>query len=153
MLKYFTNETISSLSFLIIYLPLINFFSLIFMSRYFGKRGSILLTFFYTFLMLVISVFFFFRMLENENFFSIHFNFGSWIIANLKVASWSFTFDSLSLSMALVVCSISFLVHIYSFNYMSEDPNFVKFLSYLSLFTFFMLILIFSSNLVVFFLG
>lgn len=153
LIKYFTNENISSAAFLIVYLPLLNFLSLIFMARYFGKRGSVFLTFFNICLMFLMSIFFFLRMIASENFFSIHFNFGSWVVANLAIANWSFTFDSLSLSMSIVVCSISFLVHLYSFNYMSNDPNFVKFLSYLSLFTFFMLVLIFSSNLIIFFLG
>lgn len=69
------------------------------------------------------------------------------------MASWVFTFDALSITMSLAVLGVSFFVNLYSFNYMAEDPFFVKFLSYLSLFTFFMTILIFADNLVVLFLG
>jgi len=55
--------------------------------------------------------------------------------------------------MLIVVILISFLVHIFSVNYMYEDPFLLKFLSYLSLFTFFMLLLITASNFFQLFLG
>lgn len=152
MISIIKSINLLNYSILILYLPLLNFLSLITLSRYFGKIGSKLITFFYIFLTLFLSFFFFIKLLFNE-FYSLHFNFGSWITSSVNIANWSFSFDSLSLTMSLVVCSISFLVHIYSFNYMDNDPNFIKFLSYLSLFTFFMLVLVFSDNLIVFFLG
>lgn len=55
--------------------------------------------------------------------------------------------------MLIVVSFISLLVHIYSIDYMSKDPHFTRFLSFLSIFTFFMLILITSGNLMQLFLG
>lgn len=55
--------------------------------------------------------------------------------------------------MLVVVLTISCLVHLYSLEYMSEDPHLPRFMSYLSLFTFFMLILITSDNFVGLFLG
>ena len=55
--------------------------------------------------------------------------------------------------MLVVVMSISFLVHLYSSAYMKEDPHLPRFMSYLSLFTFFMLILITSNNLIQLFIG
>ena len=55
--------------------------------------------------------------------------------------------------MLIVVSFISLLVHIYSIDYMSNDPHFTRFLSFLSIFTFFMLILITSGNLMQLFLG
>jgi NADH:ubiquinone oxidoreductase subunit 5 (subunit L)/multisubunit Na+/H+ antiporter MnhA subunit len=62
-------------------------------------------------------------------------------------------FDTLTVSMLVVVNGISSLVHIYSTNYMSEDPHIVRFLSYLSFFTFFMLILVSADNFIQMFLG
>lgn len=62
-------------------------------------------------------------------------------------------FDSLTVSMFLVVNVISFLVHVYSIKYMSEDPHIVRFMSYLSFFTFFMLILVSADNFIQMFLG
>ncbi len=55
--------------------------------------------------------------------------------------------------MLLVVLTVSTLVHIYSTEYMSEDPHTTRFISYLSLFTFFMMLLITSDNFVGLFLG
>jgi NADH-quinone oxidoreductase subunit L len=55
--------------------------------------------------------------------------------------------------MLLVVLTVSTLVHLYSTEYMSEDPHAARFISYLSLFTFFMLILVTANNFVSLFLG
>jgi len=60
-------------------------------------------------------------------------------------------FDSLSVFMFFIVSFISLIVHIYSFSYFYSDPNFSVFISYLSLFTFFMFLLILSGNLLLFF--
>ena len=53
----------------------------------------------------------------------------------------------------MVVNGISSLVHIYSLDYMKEDPHLPRFVSYLSLFTFFMLILVSSNHFISLFLG
>lgn len=55
--------------------------------------------------------------------------------------------------MCFVVNFISGLVHVYSSSYMKDDPHLPRFMSYLSLFTFFMLILITGDNLIQLFLG
>lgn len=55
--------------------------------------------------------------------------------------------------MVVVVISISMLVHLYSTGYMSHDPHISRFMSYLSLFTFFMLVLVTSSNFFQLFVG
>ena len=55
--------------------------------------------------------------------------------------------------MLLVVTFISSLVHLYSTEYMKEDPHLFRFMSYLSLFTFFMLILVTSNNFLQLFVG
>jgi NADH:ubiquinone oxidoreductase subunit 5 (subunit L)/multisubunit Na+/H+ antiporter MnhA subunit len=55
--------------------------------------------------------------------------------------------------MLLVVLTVSTLVHIYSTEYMGEDPHTTRFISYLSLFTFFMMLLITSDNFIGLFLG
>lgn len=62
-------------------------------------------------------------------------------------------FDTLSNVMLLVVSGVSFLVHIYSTDYMGSDPHVTRFLGYLSLFTFFMLILVTADNFLVMFFG
>lgn len=55
--------------------------------------------------------------------------------------------------MLFIVLLISYLVQIYSFKYMYFDPHLIRFIAYLLLFTFFMLILIVSENLLIFFCG
>src|SRR6056300_1292200 len=70
-----------------------------------------------------------------------------WIDSELFDASWGFLFDSLTSSMCVTVTLISTLVHIYSTSYMSHDPHQSRFMSYLSLFTFSMLMLITADNL------
>jgi NADH-quinone oxidoreductase subunit L len=62
-------------------------------------------------------------------------------------------FDSLTVTMLVVINSISALVHIYSVAYMAKDPHFTRFIAYLSLFTFFMLILVSADNFIQLFLG
>ena len=57
-----------------------------------------------------------------------------------------FEFDSLTAVMLVVVTSISLMVHLYSTEYMGGDPHLVRFMCYLSLFTWFMLILVTASN-------
>jgi NADH:ubiquinone oxidoreductase subunit 5 (subunit L)/multisubunit Na+/H+ antiporter MnhA subunit len=61
--------------------------------------------------------------------------------------------DSLTCSMLILVTSVSALVHMYSTGYMSQDPHLPRFMSYLSLFTFFMIILVTADNLVQLFIG
>jgi NADH-ubiquinone oxidoreductase chain 5 len=78
---------------------------------------------------------------------------GDWVVVDSLNISWSFCFDSLTSVMLLVVTFISLLVHIYSMEYMESDPHLPRFMSYLSLFTFFMLILITSNNFLQMFVG
>ncbi len=77
----------------------------------------------------------------------------AWIQSgNLDVA-WSLRFDTLTAVMTVVVTWVSFMVHIYSVGYMSHDPSVPRFMSYLSLFTFAMLMLVSADNLVQLFFG
>lgn len=64
-----------------------------------------------------------------------------------------FLIDSLTIVMMLVVTFVSFLVHIYSIGYMSDDPGYQRFFSYISLFTFMMLVLVTANNFLQLFFG
>lgn len=77
----------------------------------------------------------------------------SWITCDLFTADWGFLFDSLTVTMLLVVTFVSTLVHIYSCSYMNEDPQLAKFMCYISLFTFFMLMLVTANNFLQLFFG
>jgi len=77
----------------------------------------------------------------------------NWIDSEFMLISWGFIYDSLTVSMLLPVLLVSALVHIYSIGYMSEDPHNQRFFSYLSMFTFFMLILVTGDNYLIMFIG
>jgi NADH-ubiquinone oxidoreductase chain 5 len=62
-------------------------------------------------------------------------------------------FDSLTVSMLLPVLVVSSMVHVYSISYMAADPHNQRFFSYLSMFTFFMLILVAGDNYLILFVG
>ena len=76
-----------------------------------------------------------------------------WIKSGNFIANWSINIDPLSSVMLVVVTSVSSLVHIYSIGYMSHDPHKPRFMSYLSLFTFSMLVLVVSDNFLQLFFG
>ena len=66
---------------------------------------------------------------------------------------WSLRHDMLSAVMMIVITTVSAMVHIYSIGYMSHDNSKPRFMSYLSLFTFAMLMLVTSDNLIQLFFG
>ena len=76
-----------------------------------------------------------------------------WITSGDLQVAWSLRIDTLTAVMLVVVNTISSLVHLYSIGYMDEDPYRPRFFSYLSLFTFAMLMLVTADNLVQMFFG
>lgn len=84
---------------------------------------------------------------------SVSINLVSWIESEIMSVSWEFLYDQLTVSMFIPVLYISSLIHIYSIDYLSSDPHNQRFFSYLSLFTFFMLLLASGANYFVMFVG
>lgn len=136
---------------LIIFIPL---FSTI-ITGFFGKlltkegttriaSGSILIT-------CLISYFLFYEVCYCDC--PCYITLSPWIIAGSFKLYWDFIFDSLTVIMLVVVLTISTVVHIYSISYMSHDPHINRFMSYLSLFTFFMIILVTANNYIQMFVG
>ena len=76
-----------------------------------------------------------------------------WIVSGDFDASWALRFDTLTVVMLIVVTGVSSCVHIYSVGYMHHDPARGRFMAYLSLFTFAMLMLVTADNLVQLFFG
>jgi len=76
-----------------------------------------------------------------------------WIDSESLNVYWGFHFDSLTVSILIPVLMVSSLVHIYSIGYMSHDPHNQRFFSYLSLFTFMMVILVTANNFLLMFVG
>ena len=80
-------------------------------------------------------------------------NVARWVDVESLYVLWNFRFDSLTVSMLIPVLIVSSLVHIYSISYMSHDPHNQRFFSYLSLFTFMMIILVTGNNYLIMFVG
>jgi NADH-quinone oxidoreductase subunit L len=76
-----------------------------------------------------------------------------WIQSGGIDVEWAFRIDTLTVVMFVVVNTVSSLVHLYSIGYMHHDPHRPRFFAYLSLFTFAMLMLITSDNLIQMFFG
>jgi len=135
----------------IIFLPLIgSLFSGLF-SRYIGRHGSAVLTTIIMFANVILTGILFYKVAVLRRLYFI--NIGTWIYSDLFQVNWGFYIDNLTITMLLVVNIISALVHLYSIDYMSHDPHLPRFMSYLSLFTFFMLMLVTGDNFVILFLG
>jgi proton-translocating NADH-quinone oxidoreductase chain L len=77
----------------------------------------------------------------------------TWLKTTDFKIDWGFLFDALTINMLFVVLFVSALVKIYSWGYMQQDPHQLRFFSYLSLFTFFMLILVTADNFIQMFVG
>jgi NADH-quinone oxidoreductase subunit L len=77
----------------------------------------------------------------------------TWIDSGALEVSWAIKMDTLSSVMLFMVTTVSAVIHIYSIGYMHHDPGVPRFMAYLSLFTFFMLMLVSADNLVQLFFG
>jgi NADH-ubiquinone oxidoreductase chain 5 len=136
---------------LIIFLPLLASFISGFAGRFLGKKGTQFITTFLIFITGMLSFLAFYEVGLCAS--PCYITLMTWIDSELLHGSWGFLFDSLTVSMLVVVNSVSFLVHLYSIGYMSEDPHIPRFMSYLSLFTFFMIILVTADNFIQLFVG
>ena len=77
----------------------------------------------------------------------------TWLTSGDTSFHVGFLIDRLTVTMMLVVTSVSLMVHIYTIGYMSEDAGYQRFFSYISLFTFSMLMLVMSNNFMQLFFG
>jgi len=77
----------------------------------------------------------------------------TWLVSDGLRMEVGFLVDRLSALMMVVVTFVSLMVHVYTIGYMHEDPGYTRFFSYISLFTFAMLMLVMSNNLLQLFFG
>ena len=134
----------------LVLLPLIG--SLLgYFSKNFGNKFPLFITTFFIFISSILSIIILYNCIKND----IYGNYllFEWINSGSFKANWSIYIDPLSSIMLVVVTSISFLVHLYSIEYMKNDPNKPRFMSYLSLFTFSMIVLVVSDNFLQLFFG
>ena len=99
----------------------------------------------------VFAIFVFYDVVVEKNARIVHWF--TWIDSGAFEVSWALKLDTLTAVMLMVVCNISAIIHVYSIGYMHHDASRPRFFSYLSLFTFFMLMLVTSDNLVQLFFG
>jgi NADH-quinone oxidoreductase subunit L len=77
----------------------------------------------------------------------------NWFSAGGFSASMSFLIDPLSIIFMLIITGVGYLIHVYSSGYMHGDPGFNRFMAYLNLFIFFMLLLVMGANYLIMFVG
>jgi hypothetical protein len=135
----------------IIILPLLGSIVAGFFGRKVGVSGAQFITCSSVILTTILAVIAFFEVGFNN--IPVSIELFRWIDSEWFNIIWGFEFDSLTVSMLIPVLIISSLVHIYSISYMSNDPHIQRFFSYLSLFTFMMIILVTANNYLLMFVG
>jgi NADH-ubiquinone oxidoreductase chain 5 len=135
----------------IIVLPLLGSIVSGFFGRKLGVSGAQIITCSNVVITTFLSILAFFEVGFNN--IPVTINLFRWIDSEWYNIIWGFQFDSLTVSMLIPVLIISSLVHIYSISYMSSDPHIQRFFSYLSLFTFMMIILVTANNYLLMFVG
>ena len=135
----------------IIFLPLISFL----FSGIFGKKVPVKYGQFFTSFLVgvsgILSLFIFYKVL-NEDYTSNKLIL-NWISSGNFIVNWSINIDALTSVMLVVVSLVSTIIHFYSIGYMENDPHKPRFMAYLSLFTFAMLVLVTADNFLQLFFG
>src|SRR6056300_73413 len=139
------------MAYLLIFLPLVASFVAGFFGRTIGDKKSQLITCSAVTISALISIYYFFDVALGKQIYN--YKIINWISSDKLILNWSIYIDTLTSVMLVVVTSVSALVHIYSIGYMSHDPDKPRFMSYLSLFTFMMLMLVTSDNFLQLFFG
>jgi NADH-ubiquinone oxidoreductase chain 5 len=135
----------------IIILPLLGSIVSGFFGRKVGVSGSQIITCSGVIITTILAIVAFFEVGFNN--IPVSINLFRWIDSEWFNIIWGFQFDSLTVAMLIPVLIISSLVHVYSIGYMSADPHNQRFFSYLSLFTFMMIILVTGNNYLLMFVG
>lgn len=135
----------------IIILPLLGSIVAGFFGRKVGVQGAQFITSFNVVATTILAILAFFEVGFNN--IPVTIDLFRWIDSEWFNIMWGFEFDSLTVSMLIPVLIISSLVHIYSISYMGNDPHCQRFFSYLSLFTFMMIILVTANNYLLMFVG
>ncbi len=136
---------------LIITLPLLGSLTSGLFGRFLGSRGAAVITTTCVILSSILSCIAFYEVALGAS--TCFLSVAPWIKSEMFDASWGFLFDSLTVVMLIVVTFVSSLVHLYSISYMLHDPHSPRFMCYLSIFTFFMLMLVTGDNFIQLFLG
>ena len=136
---------------LVIFSPLVSFLLTAFLGNYFSRLASSFIVVFGTILSFFCSLYIFYEVILSSSSVLIPL----WVFINIDIynINLGFFFDSLTSFMLCIITCISLFVQIFSISYMSHDPYLTRFMSYLSLFTFFMIILVTADNYFQLFVG
>lgn len=134
-----------------IYLTFISFIISFFFNRFISNYYAAFFTSIIIFISFLIGLYILYEVILCKS--AVYVSCGRWITIGSLEINWTFQFDSLTSVMLIVILSISSCAHFYSIEYMLLDPQQGKSMSYLSLFTFFMVCLVTSSNFIILFLG
>ena len=134
-----------------VFLPLLGAITAGLFGRFIGDRGAQIVTCACLILAAVFSIFVFADVVVQANVHDVAIF--TWFESGSLKVDWALHFDSLTAVMLCVVTVVSAAIHVYSIGYMEHDESVPRFFSYLSLFTFFMLMLVTAGNLVQLFFG
>ncbi|MEH6999048.1 MAG: NADH-quinone oxidoreductase subunit L [Limnobacter sp.] len=121
-----------------------------FFGKQIGRAGAHTATIAGVAISLIASILVFMDVMEGNTFNGTLYE---WAVVGTLVFEVGFLIDTLTATMMLVVTSVSLMVHIYTIGYMEEDEGYQRFFSYISLFTFSMLMLVMSNNFLQLFFG
>ena len=134
---------------LVLFIPLLSAIITGFFGNLLTKNGTTKIACGFMLLTCIICYFVFYETVYTPCYITL----SPWIISGSFELYWDFIFDTLTSTMLVVVVTISTVVHFYSVSYMSHDPHINRFMSYLSLFTFFMIVLVTANNFIQMFVG
>ena len=135
----------------ILLLPLLGSLSAGFFGRFIGAKGAQITTTSMLFLATILAWTAFYEVALSNS--PVVINLTSWLDIEALTVNWAFQFDTLTVSMLITVLTVSSFVHLYTISYMAHDPHNQRFFSFLSLFTFSMLVLVTGNNYLILFLG
>ena len=137
------------MEYLIIFLPLIGAITSGFFGKYLKLNEVVVSSL--VLISAIFSIFIFYQVIIDD--YSSNKIIFNWINSGNFIINWSINIDPLTSVMLVVVSLISSIIHFYSIGYMSHDPHKPRFMAYLSLFTFSMLVLITADNFLQLFFG
>lgn len=136
---------------LVLLMPLLSAIISGLLGRKIGTKGAGVLTSCCIVMSTVVSCYIFYETVLNSS--VTYIKLWRWFDSELLTTYFGLQFDSLTSTMLIVITGVSALVHIYSIGYMAGDPHIPRFMSYLSLFTFLMIVLVTSDNYIQLFIG
>ncbi len=134
-----------------IFLPLIAAIIAGFFGRWIGDRGAQLVTCAAVLISAMLAIVIFVQVAIGGQALTV--DLFNWMDTGDLQVEWALRFDTLSAVMICVVTIVSSMVHVYSIGYMAHDHSIPRFMAYLSIFTFFMLMLVTADNFVQLFFG